>query len=67
VPYRPRLEEEVGGDPHATYAYITADVAAKEKGTEPGSEVRRPGRARPRGSAQAPARSRAQPGRLHWC
>ena len=41
VPYRPRLEEEVGGDPHATYAYIAADAAAKEKGTEPGAEVLR--------------------------
>ena len=39
VQYRPRLEEEVGGDPHATYAYIAADAAAKEKGTEPGAEV----------------------------
>ncbi|KAK9839426.1 hypothetical protein WJX81_001424 [Elliptochloris bilobata] len=40
VPYKPRLEEEVGGDPHATYAYIAADAAAKEKGTELGAEVR---------------------------
>ncbi len=39
VPYRPRLEEEVGGDPHATYAYVAADAAAKEKGTEQGAEV----------------------------
>lgn len=30
----------MGGDPHATYAYIAADAAAKEKGTEPGAEVR---------------------------
>ncbi len=29
----------MGGDPHATYAYIAADADAKEKGTEPGAEV----------------------------
>ena len=27
--YKPHLEEEIGGDPHATYAYASADAAAK--------------------------------------
>ena len=39
VPYRERQEEEPGGDPHATYAYVAADAAAKAARTELGAEV----------------------------
>jgi hypothetical protein len=38
-PYRKRLEEEEGGDTHATYAYVAAEAAAKEAGVEPIGQV----------------------------
>ncbi|KAL6760115.1 CPSF A subunit region-domain-containing protein [Haematococcus lacustris] len=37
---RPRLAEEPGGDPHATAAYVTAEVVSQAKGKEEGQEVR---------------------------
>ena len=33
-PYRPRLPEEPGGDPHASYAYAAADASALKTGRE---------------------------------
>jgi len=40
APYRKRLEEEEGGDTHATYAYVAAEAGAKEAGMEPIGQVR---------------------------
>ena len=40
APYKPRRPEEEGGDTHATYAYVAADAAAKDRGTDLIGEVR---------------------------
>ena len=39
VPWKQRMAEEEGGDPHAAYAYAAANAAAKRQGQDLGCEV----------------------------
>ena len=39
APWKQRMAEEEGGEPHAAYAYVAANAAAKRRGQDLGCEV----------------------------